>query len=66
VAACKACNHKKGNRTPSEVKMYPQVKAYQPTISEFLRRRVQLLGIDDLIKDMVEWSITPDNLPERL
>ena len=46
--------------------MYPQVKAYQPTISEFLRRRVQVLGIDDLIKDMVEWSITPDNLPERL
>jgi hypothetical protein len=46
--------------------MYPQVKAYQPTISEFLRRRVQLLGIDDLIKDVVEWSMLPGNLPERL
>jgi len=66
VAACKACNHKKGNQTPSEVKMYPQVKAYQPTISEFLRRRVQLLGIDELIKDMVEWTMLSDNLPEHL
>jgi 5-methylcytosine-specific restriction endonuclease McrA len=53
VAACKPCNHKKGNRTPSEVKMYPQVKVYQPTISEFLRRKMQVLGIDDLLKDML-------------
>ena len=52
VAACKPCNHKKGNKTPSEAKMYPQVKAYQPTISEFLRRRVKLLGFDELLRDI--------------
>ncbi|MGW8186538.1 MAG: HNH endonuclease [Desulfobacterales bacterium] len=66
VAACKACNLKKGNQIPSEVKMYPQVKAYQPTISEFLRRRVQLLGIDELIKDMVECTMSSDSLPGHL
>jgi 5-methylcytosine-specific restriction endonuclease McrA len=65
VAACKACNLAKGSQTPSEAKMYPQVKAYQPTISEFLRRKVQLLGIDDVIKDMLEWAIPPDSLPEN-
>ena len=52
VAACKPCNHKKGNKTPSEAKMYPQVKAYQPTISEFLRRRVKMLGFDELLRDI--------------
>jgi len=52
VAACRPCNHKKGNRTPSEVKMYLRVKAYQPTISEFLRRKVKLLGLDDVLKEL--------------
>jgi len=52
VAACRPCNHKKGNRTPSEVKMYPRVKAYQPTISEFLRRKVKLLGLDQILKEL--------------
>jgi 5-methylcytosine-specific restriction endonuclease McrA len=52
VAACKTCNHKKGNKTPSEAKMYPQVKAYQPTISEFLRRRVKMLGFNELLSDI--------------
>lgn len=66
VAACKDCNHKKGNQTPSEARMYPQVKPYQPTISEFLRRKVKLLGIDELLQDVVEWLLVPDNLPDRL
>jgi 5-methylcytosine-specific restriction endonuclease McrA len=51
VAACKACNHRKGNQTPSEAKMYPAVKAYQPTISEFLRRKVKLLGFGDVLRE---------------
>lgn len=52
VAACKACNHKKGNQTPREAKMFPRVKAYQPTISEFLRRKVKLLGFDEILRDI--------------
>jgi hypothetical protein len=31
--------------------MYPKVKAYQPTISEFLRLKVKKLGINDVLKD---------------
>ncbi len=49
VASCKPCNNEKGQRTPSEAKMYPKVKTYQPTISEFLRLRVKTLGIHDLL-----------------
>ncbi len=60
VAACRACNHKKGNQLPSEAKMYPQVKAYQPTISEFLQRKVKQLGIDEMLKDMLEWLSRPE------
>ena len=52
VAACKECNNKKGNQTPSESGMYPRSKAYQPTISEFLRRKVKLLGIDDILEQL--------------
>ncbi len=51
VAACKGCNHEKGSRTPSEAGMYPRTKAYQPTISEFLRRKVKLLGFDDILAE---------------
>jgi len=60
VAACRECNHKKGDQMPSEAKMYPQVKAYQPTISEFLQRKVKQLGIDELLKDMVEYLFRPE------
>jgi 5-methylcytosine-specific restriction endonuclease McrA len=51
VAACRTCNHLKGNQTPSEAKMYPSVKAYQPTISEFLRRKIKLLGLSELLRE---------------
>ena len=45
-------NNKKGNRTPSEVRMYLKIKAYQPTISEFLRLKVKKLGINDVLRDL--------------
>ena len=60
VTACRECNHKKGNQMPSEARMYPQVKAYQPTISEFLQRKVKQLGIEEMLKDMVEWLSQPE------
>ena len=51
VSSCKTCNNKKGGKTPREVKMYLKVKAYQPTISEFLRLKVKKLGIDQVLID---------------
>jgi len=52
VASCRPCNTRKGGRTPSEAKMYLKVKAYQPTISEFLRMKAVKLGINHLLRDL--------------
>jgi len=52
VSSCKSCNNKKGNKTPSEANMYLKVKAYQPTIAEFLRLKVEKLGINKVLKDL--------------
>ena len=52
VASCKPCNNKKGGRTPSEARMYLKIKAYQPTISEFLNLKIKKLGINNVLKDL--------------
>jgi 5-methylcytosine-specific restriction endonuclease McrA len=52
VASCKACNSRKGNRLCNQIKMFPKVKAYQPTISEFLSMKLRNLGIDQTLKDL--------------
>ncbi len=52
VAACKACNLKKGGRTPSEAGMYLRVRPTQPTISEFLRLKFAHLGLEGLLADL--------------
>lgn len=51
IACCRHCNNKKGDKTPGEANMYIKVKAYQPTISEFLRIKVGTLGINEVLKD---------------
>ena len=51
VSSCKPCNNKKGNKMPSEARMYLKVKAYQPTISEFLMLKVRKLGINQILKE---------------
>lgn len=51
VSSCLPCNNKKGGKTPSEARMYLKVKAYQPTIAEFLRLKVQKLGINEVLRD---------------
>lgn len=48
VTCCRACNLKKGCRTPSEARMYLRKRPVQPTIAEFLRLRLQRLGIFDI------------------
>ena len=52
VACCKKCNTRKGSKTPSEARMYLKKKAYQPTISEFLRMRIRQMGIDELLEEL--------------
>ena len=56
VSACRTCNNRKSNRTPSEAKMFIKVKAYQPTISEFLMMKVRKLGINDVLKGLGIYS----------
>ncbi len=52
ITACKKCNNKKGNRTPSQAQMFLNKKAYAPTISEFLRLKMKKLGADIYLKEM--------------
>ncbi len=52
VAACKPCNNKKNNRTPSEANMYLSKKTYAPTISEFFRIKMKTLGMDIYLKEL--------------
>jgi 5-methylcytosine-specific restriction endonuclease McrA len=52
VAACTTCNHLKGNRTPREAGMSLRVKPYQPTIAEFLRIKMNRLGVNDVLSEI--------------
>ena len=52
VACCKPCNNKKQDRTPTEARMFPHKKPYQPTIMEFFRIRMRLLGVHNLLKEL--------------
>ena len=52
VSSCKPCNSNKGNRTPSEAKMFLKRQPYTPTISEFIRLKMKQLGIDKILTDL--------------
>ena len=52
VACCKQCNLKKGHKSCREAKMFPHVKIYQPTISEFLNLKLKKLGINETLKEL--------------
>jgi 5-methylcytosine-specific restriction endonuclease McrA len=52
VACCRACNIRKGSRTPREALMFPRVKAYQPTISEFLALKLETLGLHSILREI--------------
>lgn len=54
ITACQPCNNKKGNKTPSEARMFPQRQPHCPTISEFFRIKMQSLGVDECLK---EWGV---------
>ena len=53
VACCQFCNCKKSGRTPSEAKMFLTRQPYAPTISEFLRLKMEKLKINNLLKEII-------------
>jgi 5-methylcytosine-specific restriction endonuclease McrA len=54
VACCKKCNNQKGIRLPSEARMHLLKRPYQPTISEFIRIRLEK---SDIYNYLVELGI---------
>lgn len=53
VTACMPCNRKKGSRTPKEANMFLKTQPCQPTINEFLRKKLkQVDGIQELLDDL--------------
>lgn len=52
VTACKPCNHSKGHKSCREAKMFPKTQMIAPTISEFLRMKLQSLGVKKTLDDL--------------
>ena len=52
VACCRDCNIKKGNRSPSEARMHLLKRPYQPTISEFIRIRLEQSGAYNFLVEL--------------
>jgi len=52
VACCKSCNNHKGARTPRQAGMHLNKQPYQPTISEFIRIRLQQSGAYRLLVEL--------------
>lgn len=52
VASCRACNNRKGSKTPREANMVLRVKPSQPTISEFLRMKAIKMEIHEILADL--------------
>ena len=49
VAACKTCNNKKADRTPTEAKMYLRHQPIAPTINEFAQLKLKQMNLQDLL-----------------
>ena len=53
VTACFPCNNEKRDRTPSEARMgLRKGLPHQPTIMEFLIRKVKAEGLDEVLKEL--------------
>jgi 5-methylcytosine-specific restriction endonuclease McrA len=52
VTACRKCNNTKGDKLPRECGLSFSKQPHQPTISEFLYKRMKTLGVHDLLKDL--------------
>jgi len=52
VTSCRECNNNKGDKLPSECGMSFAKTPHQPTISEFLFKRMKTVGIQDLLRGL--------------
>ena len=52
VAACKPCNNKKEDKTCREIGMYLRVKPVAPTVMEFIRKKMEKLGIEKVLEEL--------------
>ncbi len=52
VTACMRCNQKKGCKLPSEAGMSLIKRPVKPTISEFLNKKIKLLGIARILDEL--------------
>ena len=52
VACCRACNNRKGARTPRQAGMHLRKRPYQPTINEFIRIRLKQSGAYRFLREL--------------
>ena len=52
VSSCIKCNNKKDNRTCAKANMYPKIRPYTPTITEFITIHIRNLGMDKMLKEL--------------
>ncbi len=50
VTACRKCNNRKADRTPSQANMFLRYQPYRPTISEYIHYCTKKYGVDELLK----------------
>lgn len=52
VTACKPCNHRKADRTPSQAKMFLKRKPHRPTIAEYVQYFTKKYGVEELLREI--------------
>lgn len=52
VCACFPCNNKKNNRTPNQANMTLRKQPHQPTIMEFIMKKVEIDGLSEVLKSL--------------
>lgn len=52
VTACKPCNHRKADRTPSQAKMFLKRKVTRPTINEYIQYFSKKYKVEELLKEL--------------
>lgn len=52
--ACKKCNHLKGDKHLRDTNMFLKSKQFTPTINEFIHMKMENLGIDKYINEVLE------------
>jgi 5-methylcytosine-specific restriction endonuclease McrA len=54
VTACKSCNHRKADRTPSQARMYLKRQPVRPTIGEYLQYCTKKYNIQERLSELLK------------